>query len=533
MRLDVAEHARRRGRELPRGRGRRGGRHRDARRGRAARRGAATLEAHVPAAAGPRRSRRALERWLAQPRGDRAGGRATSAVDAPAVPGARLGGASSRPPSPARDRHAAAGRAALGRARRARARGARDRARHGVRHRPARDHAHLPRGARGGASTRGAVRSALDVGTGSGVLAAALARLGVPRGRRARHRRRACCRWRARTCDAQRRAGTSLLLGGGVAPCARASTSWSPTCSPTRSSPRRRALAARGRARRPAGRLGRARRAGRGRRGRVPGLARVARARRRAPGARCASSGRLMLRLFVPGARDRRRPGCASPARSCATCARCASGRATACACSTTRAASTTSSLDRVGAARGDRRRIVASDRPRARIAARPGARAGAAEGRQDGPGGREGDRARRAPHRARASPARVGGRGATSSAGGASRSPPPSSAAARRVPVDRRAGAARRRSSRQPWPGLRLVAWEGEPARRLGDAAGARRARSSSLVGPEGGFAADEVARRARARLRRRSTLGPRILRAETAAIVAAALCQHRWGDG
>jgi len=50
-------------------------------------------------------------------------------------------------------------------------------------------------------------------------------------------------------------------------------------------------------------------------------------------------------------------------------------------------------------------------------------------------------------------------------------------------------------------------------------------------IVGAEGGFAAAELdtARAAGVHL---ITLGPRILRAETAAVAAVALCQSRWGD-
>ena len=50
-------------------------------------------------------------------------------------------------------------------------------------------------------------------------------------------------------------------------------------------------------------------------------------------------------------------------------------------------------------------------------------------------------------------------------------------------------------------------------------------------VVGAEGGFAADELAA-ARAAGCHLIALGPRILRAETAAITAVALCQARWGD-
>jgi 16S rRNA (uracil1498-N3)-methyltransferase len=82
----------------------------------------------------------------------------------------------------------------------------------------------------------------------------------------------------------------------------------------------------------------------------------------------------------------------------------------------------------------------------------------------------------------------------------------------------------------RAPWPGLRLLAWEGEheqPLTRLPDESAA----VVIAVGPEGGFAEDEVAA-ARAHGFVSITLAPRVLRAETAAITAAALCQHRWGD-
>ena len=50
-------------------------------------------------------------------------------------------------------------------------------------------------------------------------------------------------------------------------------------------------------------------------------------------------------------------------------------------------------------------------------------------------------------------------------------------------------------------------------------------------VVGPEGGLAAAEV-EDARTQGFTPITLAPRILRAETAALAAAALCQHRWGD-
>jgi 16S rRNA (uracil1498-N3)-methyltransferase len=81
------------------------------------------------------------------------------------------------------------------------------------------------------------------------------------------------------------------------------------------------------------------------------------------------------------------------------------------------------------------------------------------------------------------------------------------------------------------PWPGLRLVPWEGDVDDRL-DALPARAAAAVAVVGPEGGLAEDEMAL-ARAHGFVPVTLGPRRLRAETAAIVIATLCQSRWGDG
>jgi 16S rRNA (uracil1498-N3)-methyltransferase len=78
---------------------------------------------------------------------------------------------------------------------------------------------------------------------------------------------------------------------------------------------------------------------------------------------------------------------------------------------------------------------------------------------------------------------------------------------------------------------GLRLVAWEEERAARLADLPDAADA-VMLLVGPEGGLHPDEVAL-ARAAGFTTVSLGRRVLRADTAAIVATALCQQRWGDG
>ena len=97
--------------------------------------------------------------------------------------------------------------------------------------------------------------------------------------------------------------------------------------------------------------------------------------------------------------------------------------------------------------------------------------------------------------------------------------------------------------------PGLRLIPWEG-PAlshayRQAGSSKGERSlglrailgglaerpAAVSLLIGPEGGFEADEV-ELARGAGCLPVSLGPRILRSETAGIVAAALAMHELGE-
>jgi len=50
-------------------------------------------------------------------------------------------------------------------------------------------------------------------------------------------------------------------------------------------------------------------------------------------------------------------------------------------------------------------------------------------------------------------------------------------------------------------------------------------------LIGPEGGFAPDEIARAQRAGMTS-VRLGPRVLRTETAALAALAAINARWGD-
>lgn len=83
----------------------------------------------------------------------------------------------------------------------------------------------------------------------------------------------------------------------------------------------------------------------------------------------------------------------------------------------------------------------------------------------------------------------------------------------------------------REPWPGLRLVAWEEEQASKLTDLPDTAGA-IVVLIGPEGGLDPGEVDA-ARAAGFTTVSLGRRVLRADTAALVALALCQHRWGDG
>lgn len=75
------------------------------------------------------------------------------------------------------------------------------------------------------------------------------------------------------------------------------------------------------------------------------------------------------------------------------------------------------------------------------------------------------------------------------------------------------------------------LLFWE--RAGQSGDLAelGGPPATITVIIGPEGGFADAEV-EAARAAGSHIVGLGPRILRAETAAIVALTLCQSRWGD-
>ena len=79
----------------------------------------------------------------------------------------------------------------------------------------------------------------------------------------------------------------------------------------------------------------------------------------------------------------------------------------------------------------------------------------------------------------------------------------------------------------------LLIVPWEGAGSLRMGE----RRAECPGAkdiaiaVGPEGGISEEEVAA-LRAHGARVVTLGPRILRAETAVVASAALAMALWGD-
>lgn len=78
-----------------------------------------------------------------------------------------------------------------------------------------------------------------------------------------------------------------------------------------------------------------------------------------------------------------------------------------------------------------------------------------------------------------------------------------------------------------------RIMFWEGarQALPMMGDSDSATSRRVLMVVGPEGGFADHEAAAAEQAGFRL-ATLGPRILRAETATIAAGTLVQHLYGD-
>jgi len=79
----------------------------------------------------------------------------------------------------------------------------------------------------------------------------------------------------------------------------------------------------------------------------------------------------------------------------------------------------------------------------------------------------------------------------------------------------------------------LKIIFWEEEQQQTLAQTLGSCSSPSSCLVliGPEGGFAADEAGKAVEAGFVPVS-LGSRILRAETAVIAAAAILQHHFGN-
>jgi 16S rRNA (uracil1498-N3)-methyltransferase len=81
-------------------------------------------------------------------------------------------------------------------------------------------------------------------------------------------------------------------------------------------------------------------------------------------------------------------------------------------------------------------------------------------------------------------------------------------------------------------WPGDRALIWCDEGLAAQSGAAALPPAPAAILIGPEGGFSPAERARLANHPQARATRLGPRILRAETAAIAALALWQQTQGD-
>jgi len=81
--------------------------------------------------------------------------------------------------------------------------------------------------------------------------------------------------------------------------------------------------------------------------------------------------------------------------------------------------------------------------------------------------------------------------------------------------------------------PGLKVILWERETSRDLKDLLQNHESSGSftGMVGPEGGFTPEEVSAAQHAGFIPVS-MGSRILRAETAALVLVAIVQYEWGD-
>ncbi len=78
----------------------------------------------------------------------------------------------------------------------------------------------------------------------------------------------------------------------------------------------------------------------------------------------------------------------------------------------------------------------------------------------------------------------------------------------------------------------LRLIFWEEERSVRIGDLPKIKAISSAAvLIGPEGGFAADEIESVMEYGFQSVS-LGPRLLRTDTAPLAVLSILQHLWGD-
>ena len=81
-------------------------------------------------------------------------------------------------------------------------------------------------------------------------------------------------------------------------------------------------------------------------------------------------------------------------------------------------------------------------------------------------------------------------------------------------------------------WPDGRILFWADESLAGKGGWGDATPGPSAILIGPEGGFSDDEKTRLRSLPFVQPMALGPRILRAETAALAALVLWQSRFGD-
>ena len=77
----------------------------------------------------------------------------------------------------------------------------------------------------------------------------------------------------------------------------------------------------------------------------------------------------------------------------------------------------------------------------------------------------------------------------------------------------------------------LKLVPWEGEEAKGIKSLAGKDVHDIFLLIGPEGGFSEEEVARAGEVGFKP-VTLGRRLLRTETAGLATVSILQYLWGD-